>query len=660
MNSDGSSGFSYVLELLLSLLEEPFRRYLDICEDVHMRDASRNTMLHWAATVGNVAAAYALLQHGVEVDARNVYGATPLHLAAAFAPNMGVMGPLLMQHGASLTATLSSRNAAGVESLLVSRGLKAVWTWMFELNGFLQQNNYNSPLLFRFAGSSSLPSPASIRAITPLLCAPEELQQLSQGRGNNMQHPYAAVGMRAVPIPRAPARRWTPHGSGGQLLTQKRPARRASLHAAAVEAAPSATTASPASLRSATEEREAAVALCVSREEAGRIQLEKEQVEARLGIFMELCAPLWSSFTCDEGDQVDVDLKMPASSSWWGTAGAVCSPEGDDSYADLVGLVIAVLGEKFDVKDGRQLFVQYNEPADMEGANVSEVWCPFNSVARDPVVIAYTDRYSRTYELTNSVGVKAAATPSILNGEGGSGSPLDTMEREQLEEQLRMLPRRDLSSPESALSLNISTKQSIPMAASALRSPDAFDSVGDDQTQPVSRSPNLATMADRLASPHPLPWLDAKDGDSWQFAQAHVQEISPVQEVWPATAPAVSPELTPSQTGAEAAQDATASAVANHAPADERSQPNRGDACVHLHQHSSCDVNSVISGASWTVHTQLPVRSLRERASGILEKDERYRLSETQKVRYNKFLRESALQRLQKRQGRLLAGASGD
>ncbi|CBZ36855.1 hypothetical protein, conserved [Leishmania donovani] len=659
MNSDESSAFSYVLELLLSPLEEPFRRYLDICEDVHMRDASRNTMLHWAATVGNVAAAYALLQHGVEVDARNVYGATPLHLAAAFAPNMGVMGPLLMQHGASLTASLSSRNATGVESLLASRGLKAVWTWMFELSALLQQNDDSSPLLFRFAGSSTLPSAASIRTITPLLCAPEELQQLGQGRRSSMQRRCAAAGMRAVPIPRAPARRLTPRGGGGHLLLQKRPAQLALSHAAAVEASSSATAASAAFLRSATAEKEAAVALFASREAAGRIQLEKEQVEARLEIYVELCAPLWSSYTCDAGDEVDVDSKMPASSSWWGTAGAVGSPEGDDTYAGLVGLVVAVLGEKFDVKGGRQLFVQYNEPAGVDGAHVAEVWCPFSSVARDPVVVAYIDRYSRTYGLTNSVSVKADATPSILNGDGGSGSPLDTMEREQLEEQLRMLPRRDLSSPESAVSLNASTKQLIPVAASELKSPDEFYSVRDESTPPVSRSPNPATLTGELASPHPRPWWDEKDGDTWHVAQAQMQEISPVQGVWPATAPAVSPELMPPQTGAEAAQETAASAVTDHAVVGERSQPGRDDACAHLCQHSSLGMNRAVSGASSTVHTQPQVSSLRDSASGILEKDERYHLSETQKTKYNRFLRDSALQRLHKRQGRLFAGASG-
>ncbi|CAG9580165.1 conserved hypothetical protein [Leishmania major strain Friedlin] len=659
MNSDGSSAFSYVLELLLSPLEEPFRRYLDICEDVHMRDASRNTMLHWAATVGNVAAAYALLQHGVEVDARNVYGATPLHLAAAFAPNMGVMGPLLMQHGASLTVPLSSRNETGVGSLLASRGLKAVWTWMVELSALLQQNGDSSPLLFRFGGSSSLPSAASIRAVTPLLCAPEELQQLGQGRGSSMQRPCAAVGMRAVPIPRAPARRLTPHGGGGHLLSQKRSARLVSSHAAAAESASSATAASAASLRSATAEREAAVALFVSREEVGRIQLEKEQVEARLEIHVELCDPLWSPYTCDEGDEVDVDSKMPASSAWWGTAGGVGNPEGDDTYAGLVGLVVAVLGEKFDMKDGRQLFVQYKEPAGVDGAHVAEVWCPFSSVAHDPVVVAYIDRYSRTYGLTNSVSVKAAATPSILNSNGGCGSPLDSMEREQLEEQLRMLPRRDLSSPESAVSLNVSTKQFIPIAASELKSPEEFYSVRDELTPPVSRSPNPATLAGGLALRHPHPRRDEKDGDGWHFAQAHMQEISPVQGVWPATGPAVSPEQTPTQTDAEAAQDTTASAVANHAPTGVRSQPSRDDACVHLRQHSSPDVNRAVSGASSTVHTQPQVSSLRDGTSVILEKDERYHLSETQKARYNSFLRDSALQRLHKRQGRLFAGASG-
>ncbi|GET91452.1 hypothetical protein, conserved [Leishmania tarentolae] len=659
MNSDASPAFSYVLELLLSPLEEPFRRYLEICEDVHMCDVNRNTMLHWAATVGNFAAAYALLQHGVDVDARNVYGATPLHLAAAFAPNMGVMGPLLMKHGASLTAKVSCRNAAGVESLLTSRGLNAVWRWLCELNALLKQNDATSPLLFQFSGSLSLPSAATIKATTSLLCAPEELQKLMQDRVNGKARSRATADMLDVPIPRAPAKRLTPHVCGTQVLMQKRLLRPAPSQIAGEELTSCSINTPLVSLRSEREEREADVALYISREETERIRVEKEEMEARLDIYVSLRTPLWSSYACDERVEVDIGSKMPASAARLGSAGVEGNAEGADAYAGLVGCIVTVLGEKYDEKGGRQLFVQYNEPGGVDDARLSEAWCPFSSVAGDPVVVAYVDRYNRTHGLTNSISEVSAVIPLILIGEGPSGSPLDTMEREQLEEQLRMLPRRDLSSPESAYSVTVSTKQLATASTSGLKSLDVSSTARDGKTPSVPSFPNPPTTASAYFFSSADACWDEKDGASSHFAQADMQDVSPVQGMRQSTALAAPTKLRCSSEGMEAVQDTGTSVLASHAPAIGHSRANQNDAAVYLLQHSSVNMNRGTSSASPMVLTHPQASSLRESPRGILEKDERYYLSEMQKTQYNGFLRDSALQRLQKRQGHFFSSVSG-
>ncbi|CAJ1045638.1 putative Ankyrin repeat (3 copies)/Ankyrin repeat (many copies) [Leishmania shawi] len=665
MISDEPSALSHALQLLLSPLEDPFRRFLDVCDDVHMRDANRNTLLHWAATVGNVAAAYALLEHGVEVDARNVYGATPLHLAAAFGPNVGVMGPLLMRYGASLTTKLTSRSATGVESLLASRDLTAGWAWMCELNTLLVQKNDSNVSLFRSGSSSNFPSAASIRAMPPLLCAPEELWQLSQGQRSSMQRACATGSVATIPIPRAPDKRRPVHDGAAGLLKPKQSAKPPLSYCASMAAVSSATAACPTSLQSATKGRETVVAFFMSREETGRIQLEKEQVEALLEIYMLLCPPLLPLPAVIEEEAVlAVDKKALALSPLVRPAGLEWRPDGEDSSSGLIGFIVAVLGEKCDTKGGRQLLVQYNERAQRAGSDdtrVAEAWCPLDSVAHDPVVVAYIDHYSRTYVLTNSVKVEVAATPSILKGEGDTGGPLDTMERDQLEEQLRMLPRRNLSSRESVSSLFVSPKSSNSTTLSTrCRSDNACYLERNGRAADALSSSDTAIGADVLAASHAQVKGEEENGyTTWVFAQTDLHVGSPANPRWSTTAPSAPPPPTLRQNCARAAQDVAASALTSHARASGRSKPDRADAFVPVRHRFSLDTDGPVSGVSSTVDTHVSASSNHKSASEFLEKDGRQYLSESQKAMYNRFLRDSALQRLQTRQTRLSSRASG-
>ncbi|KAG5470518.1 hypothetical protein LSCM1_01762 [Leishmania martiniquensis] len=673
MNSDGPSEFQCALQLLLSPLEDPFRRFLDVCDDVHMRDANRNTMLHWAAAIGNVAAAFALLEHGVEVDALNVYGATPLHAAAAFAPNVGVMGPLLMRYGASLTK-LTFRSASGVESLLASRGLTAVWAWMLQLNAFIEGRCGGAASLFRPGGSSTLPSAASIKTMPPLLCAPEELRKLSEGPSGRMRRTGARVSTHTARIPRAPARR-TPAHTGATLLFKKQPQpRQPSPHVAAVSAAPSATAAYQTNHHNATQEREAEVALCISREEAERMRLEKAQAEARVELCVLLCHPPWSLRNDDTERRGGASPNIPDLSSASDVSHVKKGSAGDDAAAGMTGLILAVVGEKYDAESGRQLFVQYNACTGSDDTRIAEAWCPLSSVVHDPVVTAYIDRYSRTYASTNSTGVEAAVALSILSNDCGAGIPLDTMEREQMEEELRRLPRRNLSSRDSLSSLTVPAKPSSPITPSAQVSGHGCSPEKGDQRRGVLNPHNYVTAADdlarhaaaeqtplsrELASTHGQVCSEEEDGLSSRFRTSDLQKCRQASQSWAGTALSRFLQPTLGEEAGRAARDPVANTFEGYALVTGFEQPTSADTCAYVRRPSSFDQKEDISAASSAAYTHPPTSSLNVSLSGIRSNDGRYYLSPTQKAKYNRFLRDSALQRLRKHQERLSSRASG-
>ncbi|RNF24311.1 LmrCD-specific DARPin [Trypanosoma conorhini] len=82
--------------------EAPLLRWMDLCEDIDVRDSCGNTALHWAASLGSMPAVTQLLLAGAEVDAVNHNGAVPLH-CAAICGHADVIEQLL-RNGADATA----------------------------------------------------------------------------------------------------------------------------------------------------------------------------------------------------------------------------------------------------------------------------------------------------------------------------------------------------------------------------------------------------------------------------------------------------------------------------------------------------------------------------------------------------------------------------
>ncbi|RNF11527.1 LmrCD-specific DARPin [Trypanosoma rangeli] len=61
---------------------ELFLHWIELSEDVNVRDSCGNTALHWAASLGSLPAVTHLIIAGAKVNALNCNGATPLHCAA--------------------------------------------------------------------------------------------------------------------------------------------------------------------------------------------------------------------------------------------------------------------------------------------------------------------------------------------------------------------------------------------------------------------------------------------------------------------------------------------------------------------------------------------------------------------------------------------------
>jgi ankyrin repeat protein len=90
--------------------------------DLHMRDADGDTPLHCAAIRGQIEVASLLLKLAVEVNSQNDKGSTPLHLASrggwAIPEGSAVVVRLLLDHGADLQV----RDLSGKTASEVARG----------------------------------------------------------------------------------------------------------------------------------------------------------------------------------------------------------------------------------------------------------------------------------------------------------------------------------------------------------------------------------------------------------------------------------------------------------------------------------------------------------------------------------------------------------
>ncbi|KPA84648.1 hypothetical protein ABB37_01164 [Leptomonas pyrrhocoris] len=428
----------HAVELLLSPMEEPFRRYLDVCDDVHACDESGNTLLHWASAFGNFSAAYALLQRGLEVDAGNGRGATPLLVSAALCPNVAAMGYLLVSHGASLYASAGDNRGLTVQSLLEARQLESVWSWLVLCQSRLYQNGNGD--LVKTQGCREIPA-VSDDAVS-ILCSPAELKQLRlRGGAGRFLH------VAAVSVPHAPQRR----------QQQSRPLPTA--------AAPDLTAASPSGMdTSITATLKPRVELLESQEATNRLLVEKEQLEAFLYVYAEAAAAsiIYDDYVDDDDDEERAGWSGPEEQSSeelgvseTAVAASAQKLSGCDGGAAAVRPIQAVLGERIDADGRHHLLVRYTEPNGADGE--LETWRCAESIAADPVVRAHLEHTYSTITVPDRSDMKTPSTMTLRM----PGSPLETWERDQLEAQLRLLPRRVLDNSD----------ESVPLLSQLMRSP---------------------------------------------------------------------------------------------------------------------------------------------------------------------------------------------
>ncbi|ESL09428.1 hypothetical protein TRSC58_02849 [Trypanosoma rangeli SC58] len=79
---DADEQMRLVVDAIKNNDKELFLHWIELSEDINMRDSCGNTALHWAAALGCLPAVTYLLIAGAEVDALNSNGACPLHCAA--------------------------------------------------------------------------------------------------------------------------------------------------------------------------------------------------------------------------------------------------------------------------------------------------------------------------------------------------------------------------------------------------------------------------------------------------------------------------------------------------------------------------------------------------------------------------------------------------
>lgn len=458
---DLDASLHHVIGLLLSPLEEPFLRYLDVCDDVHARDGDGNTLLHWAAALGNFSAAYALLQRGVAVDTRNAFGASALLVAAALCPNVATLGYALVSHGASLAD--SGSDGVTVQAVLEGRQLERVWRWLLECEQGLCQDDDGIHLV-AFCGRNELPAQTE-SVVTRLLCSPTRLQQLRRRGGETSSGPAG------ISVPRAPPRQThqPPQGS----------------HKSAWP-----TDNSEASAPSRTELR-AQIEVLASRETAGRMRVERDQLESFLYLYAEAAAFSFGYYDEGENDNVDEAADQAESPT---------ADVADAAAAAVVGHIASVLGERIDANGRHHLLVRYTAPRGVEDR--IEAWHLADSIASDPVVRAHLER---TYSA--SADISAAQTPSIMTMHN-VGSPLETWERDQLEAQLQLLPHRLLNSldsgsplqPQSSSNVLVSPTVRTPNRGSSSAVTDALwkDQQQQQQHQLVSQSGSSSSRNNQI------------------------------------------------------------------------------------------------------------------------------------------------------------------
>lgn len=134
------------IQLLQSRSTGQFIRWVDINETLFVVDSAGNTLLHWAAACGDLRVVIFLLEEGLDINARNSIGATPMLCAAASSLNPGAMIDCFIRRGANTDVV--NMNSESMYSLLEQRKLKSLSTLFQVLRGAME----DSPKLFASSG----------------------------------------------------------------------------------------------------------------------------------------------------------------------------------------------------------------------------------------------------------------------------------------------------------------------------------------------------------------------------------------------------------------------------------------------------------------------------------------------------------------------------
>lgn len=131
------AAMEHAIGLLQKQDESYFARWADICDSIQITDYSGNSLLHWAAALGNLNALILLVDLGLELEARNAMDATPLLCAAASCRNPGAVIAYLMRQGADAHA--KNKEGDTIYTLLERRNLPGLMGLFDQLQSAMEE-----------------------------------------------------------------------------------------------------------------------------------------------------------------------------------------------------------------------------------------------------------------------------------------------------------------------------------------------------------------------------------------------------------------------------------------------------------------------------------------------------------------------------------------
>lgn len=105
-------------------------------ENINIRNDSGENLLHAAIAYSNLNAASDLIQRGIDVNAKNLKGATPLHYAGVY--QIAAIAQLILDHGGNFeiadehgntplwTAVFNARGKYDVVDVLLTKGARTI------------------------------------------------------------------------------------------------------------------------------------------------------------------------------------------------------------------------------------------------------------------------------------------------------------------------------------------------------------------------------------------------------------------------------------------------------------------------------------------------------------------------------------------------------